>query len=257
MSVKINLEAPSYESNGWMGIVVNSSDPTFSGRCQIRVFNLFNDIPNEHLPWAVPLNSTVFGTNGAGALSIPKIGQIVRVQFNTGDIYAPEYFAIQNVDTQLIESIKEDYDGTHVLLYDAEEEITIIFQRGSGLVIYHKGSTIQISPDTLITLSTSNNESVIQMDGDITNISTRNEVNISAAGRAEVLADEVVINGTQATKIGRPPYYKAVLAEPMFALLSTLATALDAKFPSTPGVNAGLVEAAKVASTSINVYVGK
>lgn len=244
-----------YRDNDWIGVVVNPNDPTFSGRCQVRVLGLHDGIKDEHLLWAVPIHSAIFAGDGAGSISIPKIGQFVRVQFNNGDPYAPEYMAIQNVDTELINRIRDDYQGTHVLLYDPFEELTIIFQKSSGIQIYHKESYIQITPDTMITLSTPNGDSVMQMDGDIVNLTTKNEVNVAAGARAEVTADEVVVNGAQATKVGPGPYSHAILGEPMWALLSTMATALDAKFPATPGVNAGLVEAAKQSATSTNVLI--
>jgi len=245
-----------YRDNDWIGIVVNTKDTTFSGRCKVRVIGLHDDIKDEHLPWAVPINSTIFAADGAGSLSIPKIGQFVRVQFNNGDQYAPEYTAIQNIDTELIKRIKDDYQGTHVLLYDPLEELTVIFQPKSGFQIYHKESFIQITPDTLITLQTPNMESTIQMDGDVTRIVTKNEVEIAAASKVTVTADEVVVNGSQTTKIGAPPYNHAILGEPLWALLSTLASSLDAKYPATPGVNTGLVEAVKQSATSINVLIG-
>ena len=40
-------------------------------------------------------------------------------------------------------------------------------------------------------------------------------------------------------------------------LLSTIATALDAKMPPTPGVNAGLIQSAKQAATSRNVLISQ
>jgi len=241
--------------NDWIGIVMNNQDPNFSGRCQVKVLGLMTDIPDEHLPWASPINSTIFAGDGAGSLSVPKIGQIIRIQFNNGDIYAPEYTTIQNIDTELIQQIKEDYDGTHVLLYDPIEELTIIYQKKSGIQIVYRGSFFQISPDSMITLQTPDIESVIQMEGDITRITTKNEVEIAAASKATVTADEVQVNGSQTTKVGPGPYSHAVLAEPFLALLSTMATALDVKLPATPGVNAGLVEAAKQSITSTNVMI--
>lgn len=245
-----------YRDNDFIAIVINSDDPTFSGRCQARVLGLFDGIEDKHLPWAVPMYSNIFANNGAGNISIPKKGQFVRIQFNNGDIYSPEYTSIQNLDTELINRIKEDYLGTHVLLHDPNEELIIIFQKESGIQIYHKESYIQITPDTLITLSTPNGDSIIQMDGDVTNIATKNDIKISAASKVEVTADEVIVNGSQTTKVGAPPYYSALLAEPFWSLLSTMATALDSKMPATPGVNVGLVEAAKQAATSTNVKIG-
>jgi|AntAceMinimDraft_10_1070366.scaffolds.fasta_scaffold06500_4 hypothetical protein len=243
--------------NDWIGLVLNNQDPTFSGRAQVRVFGVMNGIIDEHIPWAYPVNSNVFGGDGGGSISIPKIGQFVRIRFNNGDVYSPEIIAIQNIDTNLIDRIKEDYDGTHVILHDPIEDLSIIYQKNSGLMVFYRDSFFQISPDSMITLQHADSESLIQMEGDITRIVTKNEVEVSAATKATITADEVVINGNQTTKIGHPPYSHGILAEPIWALLSTLATALDAKLPATPGVNAGLIEAVKQSATSTNVLIGK
>jgi hypothetical protein len=241
----------------WIGIVINNQDPTFAGRAQVRVFGLMDGIIDEHIPWASPVNSTVFGGNGGGSLSIPKLGQFVRIQFNNGDLYSPEIECLQNIDTALIERIKDDYEGTHVIMYDPLEDLTIIYQKNSGLLVYLKESFFQISPDSMITLQHADTESLIQMEGDITRIVTKNEIEVSAAAKVTVTADEVIVNGNQTTKVGPGPYSHAVLAEPMWALVGTLATALDAKLPATPGVNVGIVEAAKQAATSTNVLISK
>lgn len=253
----LQLTFKDLHDNDWLGVVTNNIDPTFSGRCQIRVYRLMDNLDAKDLPWAVPINSTIFAGDGAGSLSVPKIGQIVRIQFNNGDIYSPEYTTIQNIDTQLIQRIKDDYDGTHVLLYDPDEELTVIYQRNSGFQMFYRGSFIQISPDSMITIEHANQESLIQLDGDKLNIVTKNEVNVSAAAKVEITADESIIKGNQVTKVGTPPYYHAVLAEVLFPLLQTMATALDAKMPATPGVNVGLVQQAKQAATSTNVLIGK
>lgn len=136
-----------FHDNDWMGIVINNQDPTFSGRAQVKVFGLMEDILEEHIPWAYPINSTIFGGDGGGSLSIPKLGQFVRIRFNNGDLYSPEITSLQNIDTNLIEKIKEDYDGSHVLLHDPLEDLSIIYLRGSGLMIFLKDSFFQISPD--------------------------------------------------------------------------------------------------------------
>jgi hypothetical protein len=253
----LHLSFKDLHDNDWLGVISNNIDPTYSGRCQVRVYRLMDHLNAKDLPWAVPINSTIFAGDGAGSLSVPKIGQIVRIQFNNGDIYSPEYTTIQNIDTQLIERIKEDYDGTHVMLYDPDEELTVIYQRNSGLQMFYRGSFIQISPDSMITIEHANQESLIQLEGDKLNIVTKNEVNVSAAAKVSINADEVVASGNQATKLGPGPYYHAVLGEVLFPLLQTMATALDAKMPATPGVNTGLVQQAKQAAISNNVLISK
>jgi hypothetical protein len=253
----MNLKMKDLHDNDWLGIIMNNKDPLFSGRCQIMVFRLMDSINPDDLPWAIPVNSTVFSGDGAGSLSIPKLGQIVRVQFNNGDLYSPEYTTIQNIDTQLIDKIKDDYEGTHVLLFDPDEELTMIYQRNSGFQIFYKGSFFQISPDSMITIQHANQDSLIQMEGDKMNIVTKNEITIPAAAKVTVNADEVVLSGNQVTKVGPGPYYHAVLSEVLFPLLQTIATAVDAKLPVTPGVNAGLVQQARQAATSTNVLISK
>jgi len=244
-----------FHDNDWIGIIVNTADPTFSGRCQVKVFGLFDNIDNKYMPWAIPAHSAIFGATGGGSLSVPKVGQFVRVQFNNGDQYAPEYTAIQNVDNDLIQKIKNDYQGTHVLLHDADADLTVIYQPQSGFQIFHKESFFQITPDSLVTLSTPNGDSFIQMDGDTINVSTKNEVHVSAASVAEVVADEVRVIGSQTTKIGTGPYMHGVAGETLISLLSILASSLDAKLPSTPGVNVGIVESVKASILSSNVLI--
>jgi hypothetical protein len=244
--------------NDFLGVVTNNLDSTYSGRCQVKVFGVLEQIKLEHLPWASPVNSTIFAGNGAGSLSVPKVGQFVRVLFNNGDLYAPEYTTIQNIDSQLIEKIKSDYLGTHVLLFDPEQDLNVIFQKGSGLLLFYKESFIQISPDNMITLQHANAESIIQLEGDVCRISTKNEVQISAAAKATITADESILNGKQTTKIGPPGnYYHALLAEPLIGVLLSMAAAIDAKLPLTPGVNVALVEEAKSAMISTNVLISK
>ena len=241
--------------NDWLGVVVNNQDPLFAGRAQIRVFRLFDSIDSTQLPWAVPVNSTRMGGDGAGSLSVPKIGMYVRVQFNNGDLYSPEYTTIQNIDSQLIEEIKEDYDGTHVLLFDPEQDLNVIFQPNRGFLMFYQESFIQITPDQMITIQHANQDSLIQLDGETCNIVTKNEVNVSAGSKVTLNADEVAAEGNQTTKLGSGNFNHAVLAEPLWALMSTIATALDSKLPATPGVNVGLVEQAKQAATSKNVLI--
>jgi len=242
--------------NDWIGVIINNIDSTFSGRAQVRVFGAMDNIIDEHIPWATPVNNSIYGSSGSGNLSVPKIGQFVRIEFNNGDISSPEINALQNIDNDLVNEIKEDYEGTHVLLWDPDYNIKIMHQSQSGLLFFYKESYMQITPDSMITLSTEDGDSIIQMESDVTRIVTKNEVNVAAASKVEVTADEVIIAGSNTTKIGPGPYRQALLAEPVFALLNTMATAMDnAKIPITGGAMVGQVQAAKIAMASTNVKI--
>ena len=83
------------------------------------------------------------------------------------------------------------------------------------------------------------------------------QINIVAGAKVEVVADEVKVSGNQTTKVGPGPYYSGVLSEPLFALLKTLASSIDAKMPATPSVNATIVDQAKNFATSKNVIISK
>lgn len=232
-------------NNNWMGVVINNNDPDFAGRCKIRVFSLMDDIEDAFIPWFVPTTSIIFSANGGGNISVPKIGTLVRVTFAGSDIYAGEYTAIQNIDSELIEEIKNDYQGTHVLLYDSSQEVLVIFQPNSGFKIYYRESYMQITPDNMITLQHANNQSVIQLIGDKITISSDSQIDI-ASKTVNVNAEIANIEGTQNTIIGGgDKSYHAINGEQLMTLLSILAKNIDAKTPASPGMNSSLVSSMK------------
>lgn len=242
----------------WVGIVINNQDPTFSGRAQVRVFTVMDGIIDEHIPWATPINSTIYSGDGGGNMSVPKLGSFVRIRFCNGDLYSPEITAIQNLDNTLIETIKEDYQGTHVIAFDPEYNLSIIHQPQSGLLIFYRESFFQITPDSMITIQTEDADSLIQLEGDTTRIVTKNEVMVAAASKVEVTADEVVVAGANTTKVGPGPVYEdAIISDGLFTLLSSLASIIDAKAPASPGVATGLVESQKLLAKSTNVKISR
>lgn len=166
----------------WMGIVVDNVDPEFEFRCKVRIFGLFDELPVEAIPWSFPSNQHIFagGAGGFGSGSVPKNGSIVKVRFNSQNKYAPEYFAIHNINEGLRAEISEDYDGTHVIVYDEDEDLKITYQKGTGLKIHLRDSHITINPDTNITIEHSSSESIIELLGDKINVVSSKEVNITA-----------------------------------------------------------------------------
>lgn len=166
----------------WLGEVVDNKDSEFQFRCKIKVFGLFDELETGDIPWAFPATNGIFASSngGFGSGSVPKIGSLVKVRFDNGNLYSPEYRGIQNVNRGLSSEISGDYDGTHVLAYDEDEDLKILYQKGNGIKIHLKDSHITINPDTSITIEHSGTESIIELVGDKINILSSNEVNITA-----------------------------------------------------------------------------
>ena len=75
-------------SKDYIGRVVYNQDNTFSGRCKIQVYGVFDELEIEDMPWIYPKASSVFSSaRGVGSISVPKIGSIVRVNFHN-DVYS-------------------------------------------------------------------------------------------------------------------------------------------------------------------------
>ena len=96
-----------YEHDIYVGKVIYIDDITRTGRCKIRVYGLFDELDDDNIPWFTPVNSSIFSKNGGGSLDVPKIGTIVRVTFENGDVYAGQYMALENVDPALVNEIKD------------------------------------------------------------------------------------------------------------------------------------------------------
>lgn len=225
--------------NDFVGRVIYNEDPTFSGRCKVKVFGLFDDLPDENVPWFVPANINIFGTEGGGSLSVPKVGDIVRVRFSNSDYYSGEYTSLQCVDPNLVEEIKDDYQDSQVILYDAANEVTIIYQKMTGLKLYHRGATIIIDPTGNIQLKHQNNANVIEInDNDINIVSGSTDENNSATGTINISSGSTVnINSTTANinadhvNIGNSPSQPAVLGRKLTFALQQIVRELAQKTP--------------------------
>lgn len=252
----------------WLGEVEDNRDPEFAGRCKVRIFGLLDGtiddkaesapfkIPTEHLPWCYPASGTIFASGdskGAGNLSVPKIGSKVKVRFNGGNPYAPEYFGVQDINEDLSFEISDSYDGAHVLLYDKEKDLKILYKENLGVQIFLGGSNITINPDSSITIEHAGTESIIELVGGSINIVANSTININSNTRIEATSSESILSGENVTKLGPSPAYSAVLAEPLWAYLKILAAAIDAKMPQTPSAMVSQAESFEAISTSKNV----
>ena len=86
-----NFNAEDLRTTQWVGIVEDSNDDIFEGRCKMRVYGKMDDrvdpedpesaykIPTVSLPWSRPHQLMYGGSNtGSGKFEIPKLGSIVE-----------------------------------------------------------------------------------------------------------------------------------------------------------------------------------
>lgn len=234
-------------NDSYVGIIEEIDDPKFEGRCKIRVFGVYGDkndslgsIPTKDLPYSYPIHDTYFGSeSGSGRFSTPKTGAVVRVIFED-DHYHPRYIGIEELDNELKALLKDDYENFHSILYDSDQKLKIYYAVKTGLLLELDGSFINVEPGGAIITSHKDSESVIEMRGDTITMTTNNAIDMSTPNTITHNSNQIHINGVQ-TDIGANSIYSAVNGEIMMKLFLALASGIDAKYPSTPGQFANLV----------------
>ena len=148
--------------------------------------------------------------------------------------------ALQCVDPALVKEIEDDYDGAHVLLYDSDAELVVIYQKMTGLKIYHKGASIILDPTGSIQLKHQNNANVIELNQNniiITTASsegggnnTTGTINISSGNEINITAPNVNVNAEN-IKLGKTGNDNIVTANRLRPLLMSIMEELKAKSP--------------------------
>ena len=98
-----DLKQPDLKLHGiYRGVVEDNEDPTFAGRCRVRVFGVHSSspvgsstegIPTANLPWADPVLGLIEGSiSGYGLFAVPLQGSHVFVFFESGNHMMPRYF---------------------------------------------------------------------------------------------------------------------------------------------------------------------
>lgn len=140
----------------WIGEVVDNVDPSNLGRCRVKVFGKFDDLPNDSIPWATPMNR-----NHEGEHHVPNVGTIVAVKFDNGNIYHPEYWFNINQNKNLKEDVLDTSDAPQdviSIVYDAERNLRVYYSVEDGLVITTgtantEAPMIRLSPEGQIFLN--------------------------------------------------------------------------------------------------------
>ena len=96
----------------WLGEVVDIEDPLLQGRARVKVYGKFDKLPNDAIPWATPQNREAPGMH-----VVPRVGDIVAVRFDNGNIYHPEYWFQVDQNDELNIEIGKMYNQRIQLIF--------------------------------------------------------------------------------------------------------------------------------------------
>jgi len=201
-----NFNADDLRTTQWVGIVEDTEDDIFEGRCKIRVYGKMDDrvdpedpesaykIPTATLPWSRPHQLMYGGSaTGSGKFEIPKLGSVVRVTFDNGNFYQPVYHENIYPSDETKGEIEASYQNSHVLIYDTAfgltgeledgvsevtneregEHVKIFFTEEKGIMMDYTTTegptTINIKPDNSVEVINANGDTIVMLnDGNIT-----------------------------------------------------------------------------------------
>lgn len=124
----------------YIGEVVDNEDPDKEGKCRIKVFNVFDEIKTQHLPWAIPDFSFIGST--VGSFIVPPNGTIVSVYFDNGDIYTPRYTTKVLQKSKLPSNKNEDYPN-NMIFFETDAGDSFEINRTTKKTTYkHSAGTI-------------------------------------------------------------------------------------------------------------------
>jgi hypothetical protein len=141
----------------YVGIVEDNQDPKKIGRVKVRVMDVFDDIPLEDIPWAMPwkdLNGNQFNT--------PERGKVVMVVFDQGNQDNPEFIYSDhyniNLENKLSKLSDSDYLSMKSLIFDHKTQLYV--NDSEGLKIDHKYNNINLIEDGINLNLKDNNASI-------------------------------------------------------------------------------------------------
>lgn len=136
----------------YIGTVENHEDPMKLGRLQIRVPEIYGDIPKEHLPWANPSMGFGGGKN-YGIFMIPPPGSKVRIRLFRGHPWTPEWIGTHWFDkeppqesqlTQPHNYVIKTPKGHLIDLHDDRPYIRIKDKNGNFIILNTEKDNLEI-----------------------------------------------------------------------------------------------------------------
>jgi len=171
----------------YSGKVINNKDPEQLGRCQIKVFGIFEDsIPDDALPWALPDDK--FVGSMVGSMIVPPKDALVRVYFDHNDIYSPIYTTKIPEKKFKSRHISKDYPDTLLFFETDAGDYMTINKKRSEITFHAAGGTlVRIDRKGNLSVDTTEADPLygggfsLDVNGDVT-MKTVGDVTIDAVG---------------------------------------------------------------------------
>jgi hypothetical protein len=221
----------------WLGEVMDNEDPLLNGRCKIKVFGKFDNISTENIPWATPQNRMLPGSH-----AVPRIGDIVSIRFDNGDIYHPEYeFQVNQNDDLKADILESSGEPQNVisLVYDSVRNLRAYWSPENGLVITtgsgdQESPLIQLDSADKIYLYTENQVEIKATD--TIYINSESDITVETPADVEIIANKVHVN-SPAVELGEMAAQQLIKGNIFQALFNTHThTAIGFGLPTSPPI---------------------
>lgn len=142
-----------YKGKVFIGKVAENNDPLHCYRLQIQVAGVFDDIPTNQLPWAIPDHHEGLGETGAASrCNIPLIGALVYVSFQDGDPHFPVYGGNAVTVQQVASLFLTNYPNRYGWVDPKGNHFYVDMTTGDVEFLHKSGTKIHINPDGSATL---------------------------------------------------------------------------------------------------------
>lgn len=190
----------------WTGRVVSNVDPLRMGRIKVRIFGIYDDVPDDALPWAMS-EQRYLGASTSN-LIVPEVDTVIRGYFESSDPYKPIYDGMITVENPAVAKLESfagmrspgdaildeatndmDYPNVMVLFKtDAGEGVTLNKANGRMKITHRSGLKLQIDPNGSIFVEQSMSKKIdtneqakmeVTLEGDF-NLTSYGDINLNA-----------------------------------------------------------------------------
>jgi len=161
MSSLNDLRESSLKGMFFSGTVVDRNDPLRKKRVRIRVPVIFDDTPDEELPWAYP-------NSGLRSIGVPDLGTDLLIIFDRGDISSPLYLGKLRTISNVEEILGTNYEETYGFQDKNGNRFYVDMSNNTIRLEHTSGSFVNINSDGAIAVNAMDNVTVNCEDLNVT-----------------------------------------------------------------------------------------